>query len=187
MVHGEGDAAAHVTDDQILLLVFQTVLSAVALGDLPLVQGVPNRLVGHLGQTSDASHVVELVHNAWVNGEGATSLNLSGYAQRDERPQVAGMVQTGVLGILDHLVVQFVDAAFDGFHQSAATHHHVEIHSVSLTLQFLQNLFLPIVELVHDKRIAAQFFERVVQRGVHQQLLVFKDPHLGRDHSRINS
>ena len=82
VVHGEGYAAAHVADDQVLLLIHKVVLATVALSYLPLVQGVPDSLMGHLGQTGDACHVVEFIYDTWVNGKGATSLDFAGYAQR---------------------------------------------------------------------------------------------------------
>ena len=43
VVHGEGDATAHVTDNQVLLLILEVVLTTVTLGYLTLVQGVPDR------------------------------------------------------------------------------------------------------------------------------------------------
>ena len=187
VVHGEGDAAAHVTDDQILLLILHTVLATVPLGYLALVQGVPDGLVGQFGQTGDARHVVEFVHDSRIDGEGSAALDLTGDAQRYQRTQVTGMVQPRVACVLNHLVVQFVHTAFDGLHQTATTHYHVEVHRVALTLNLLHDLLPAIVKLVHDERIATQLLKRMVQCGVHQQLLVLEDSHFRRDHSRINS
>ena len=186
VVHGKGDAATHVTDNKVLLLVFHAVFAAVSLGNLALVQGVPDGLMGQLRQAGNTCHVVELIYYAWVNGEGTAALNLAGYTQRYQRTQVAGVMQSWVPRVLNHLLVQLIYAALYRLHQASATHDNVEVHLVALSLKLLQNLSLAVVEFVHDERIAAQFFERVVKRGVHQQLLVLEDSHFSRNHSRVN-
>jgi hypothetical protein len=97
VMHGEGYAATHVTDDEILLLVFHTMLATIALGYLTLVQGMPDGLMGEFRQAGDACHVVKFVHDAGINGECAATLYLAGYAQCHQRPQIAGMVHPWVL------------------------------------------------------------------------------------------
>ena len=186
VVHGEGDAATHVADDQILLLVLHTVLTAITLGYLTLVQRMPDGLMGQFGQSRDACHIVEFVYNARIDGEGAAAFDPAGNAQCHQRPQVAGVVQSRMARVFNHLVVQFVHTTLDRFHQTATAHDDIEVHGAALALKFLKHLFLAIVKLVHDERIAAQFLERVVERGVHQQLLVSEDSHLRRDHPRID-
>ena len=98
-----------------------------------------------------------------------------------------GTVVAWVLGIFNHIIIKFVYTALDGLYQSTATNNNIKVHGVALSFNLFKNFFFAIVELIHDERISAKFFERMVERGVHQQLLVLKDSHLGRNHSRINS
>ena len=135
---------------QVLLFVFHAVLVAVALGNFALVQGVPDGLVWHFGDARDARHGVQFVHYAGVDGECPARLfavslahlfQLAGETQGDERAQVAGMVDARMAGVLYHLVVQFIDAALDGFYQSATPHDDVVavVERESLLLEFLHD------------------------------------------------
>ena len=174
------------TYDQIEILVFQIVLPAVALGDLTLVQRMPYRLVGHLGNTRDTGDIIQFVYHTGVNGEGAASQFLS-KAQCQERTQVAGMMQTRMLGVFDHLLIQFIHTTGDGLYQSTTTYYHVEIHLKALCLDFFYDRLTAVVKLIHDKGVAAEFFKRMVDGGMHQQILILEDSYFRRNHSRVNS
>ena len=156
--------ATHVADDQILLLVLHTVLTAITLGYLTLVQGMPDGLMGQFGQSRDACHIVEFVYNARIDGEGAAAFDPAGNAQCHQRPQVAGVVQSRMARVFNHLVVQFVHTTLDRFHQTATAHDDIEVHGAALALKFLKHLFLAIVKLVLRKN-------KVLANGLHPIML----------------
>ena len=96
------------------------------------------------------------------------------------------MVQTGVHGVLDDFLVELVDAALYGLHQSAATHDDVEVHRDALAQEFLGDLLFAVVVFVHDEGIATELLVGVVEGGMHEQLLIVKHSYLGGNHPRID-
>ena len=159
----------------------------VALGYLALVKSVPYCLVWQLRNTRYACHVVQFVNNPRVNGESLTPRNILGNTQRYQRPQVTGMVQTRVLGVFYYFVVQLIDTALNRFQQSAATYYNIEFHVEPLSPYLLHEFVFTVVELVHDVRVPTQFLVGVVYAGMHNNIFVDKDTHLGRYHSWIYS
>ena len=166
MVKGERDSASHVGNDECLLFVFYAVFTTVSFGNLPLVQGVPDGLMRHLRQTRNAGYIIKFIHHTGVNGEGTTAWNLLGQTQGEQRPKVTGMVHTGMTGVFNHLVVQFIHTALNRLHQTTAAHHHIEVKLVSVPFQLLNKLLPTIGELIHDERVLTQFVEGVVNGGM---------------------
>ena len=73
MMEGEGDTTAQMTYNQVEILVTQVVLPAVTLGNLTLVERMPDGLVGHLGESGDAGDIIQFIHHTRINGESAAA------------------------------------------------------------------------------------------------------------------
>ena len=176
------DATTEMADDEVQVFVVLANLLGEAAGDGSLVQGVPDADAVHQWRPADAGVVVQLVDDAGVGDERAAARYRLGYLVGYQTAQVAGMIVHGDarMGVVEHLLVDFVHTTGNGLHQSATTYHGVELQGHAHALQLVEHQLLAVVELLNHIVEARQLLVRMADASQHQWLLVFIDGHLGR-------
>ena len=173
------DAAAHVDDDEVQVLVAGAVLLGIAAGHGLLVQGVEDGAAGQLGHTGQAGLVGQLIHHHRVH-------DVAGHAQLvpdlpgQDAAQVGGVLalhalyQVGQQGVADG-----IGAAGDGLEQAAAADDHVQALGVAVFLfQEVQNDLLAEVLLVDDACIFGDLLGGMAQGLLKQQRFILEHAHL---------
>ena len=175
-----GDAAAHVNDDQVQLLIAKAVLLGVAASHRLLVQGVEDAAAGQFGHTGDTGNVSQLVHHHGVNDKGRNA-NLVPNLPGEDSAQIGGVLtlyagfQIGKQSVGDG-----VGAAGDGLEQAAAADDHVEGLDVAvLLLEEVQDDVLAEVLLVDDGGVLGDLLGGMAKRLLEQKSLVLEHAHLG--------
>ena len=165
------DAAAHVGDDEVEILIVLAQLAGIELGSHLLVEAVPDntfaaRVEVEDGVAADFGELRTLVDDAGVGNIGAFKANLAGNGVADEGAEVACMLALDAgMALFLHEVVDLVAAALAGTSEAAAAHddgdfvgadavafHHVEdgslaiLELVSYFVEFL-NLFDGVAEV----------------------------------------
>ena len=100
---------------QVEIFVAGAVFGGVAPCYGALVERMPCGDARHDGRTGYARHVFEFVHHAGVGGECAAAGDTLGEVVGYAASEVAGVVAHRVFDFTEHLPVDFVDSAFDGF------------------------------------------------------------------------
>ena len=119
-VGADGNAAAHVADDEVQLLILLALLLGEALGHGLLVQGVENADTLEQGMTGIARHIGHLIDDHGVHDVGGDAQLVADLAG-DQAAQVGGVLTLNADGaVRDHVVVDGVGAAADGTQQTAA-------------------------------------------------------------------
>ena len=91
-----------------------------------------------------------------------------------------------VAGVVDHLLVDLVDAALHGLGQSAASDDGGEVERDVVLLERVEHELCAEVDLIDHLFEAGQVLGRVRDVGAQQLLVALVDRHLGRRRSRVN-
>ena len=186
-VGADRDAAAHVDDDQVQILVAGAVLLGVAAGHRLLVQGMEDGAAGQFGHTGQPGLVGQLIHHDGVD-------DVAGLAQRvpdlpgQDAAQVGGVLALHpLLKVGQQSVADSVGAAVDGLEQAAPPDDDVEGVGVAvLLLQKVQDDPLAEVLLGDDAGIFGDLLSGMAEGLLKQEGLVLKDAHLGGSRAGID-
>ena len=187
-VGADGNAAAHVADDEVQLLIFLALLLGKALGNGLLVQGVENADTLEQGMTGIARHISHLIDDHGVNDVGGDAQLVADLAG-DQTAQVGGVLSLHADGaVLDHVVVDGVCTAADGTQQTAAAGDGGEGAGVeALLAQRLHHQITAPVLLGGDGVELGDILRAVAQGLVEKQLLILIDTDLGRGGAGIDN
>ena len=176
----DGNAAAHVADDEVQLLIFLALLLGKALGHGLLVQSVENADALEQRMTGIARHISHLIDDHRVNDVGGDAQLVADLAG-DQTAQVGGVLPLHADGaVLDHVVVDGVGAAADGTQQTAAAGDGGEGAGVeALLAQRLHHQIAPPVLLGGDGVELGNILRAVAQGLVKEKLLVLVHTDLG--------
>ena len=180
LVGRDGNAAAEMADDEVEVFISLPYLLREAVGDGPLVQGVPDADARHDGRTADTGQRRQLVHHARVGDEAAAVGYLACYLIGDETPQVAGVLVDGVLHVVEHAAVDFIHAAGHGLGEPAAADDGVEIEVDVHAFKLVEHQLLAETVLAGDGFKLCQLFCGVGDGAQHHRTGVFVHRHLGR-------
>ena len=174
-VRANADAAAHVADDQVQLVIARAVLLGIALGDGLLVQRVELAAAldqGMAGVFRDGRH---LVHHGRVDDVGG-DIQLVGNLAGEDAAEVRRMLSLHALDEVDHDGRRhLIGAAGDRLHQAAAAADGAQLLHVEVVLcQRLEHQLLAEVLLIGDCRELGNLLRAVAQGLVEEQLLILK-------------
>ena len=125
-MRADGDAAAHVGNDEVERVIGLSDVLGVALGDGLLVERVEDgaaREVRMAGQVRDVGHFVD---HGRVNDERGLSDLLADLRGKDAAEVADVRAEAALAQVAQHLVVDGVGSAGDRMHQTAAADHGVE-------------------------------------------------------------
>ena len=179
-VGADGNAAAHVADDEVQLLIFLALLLGKALGHGLLVQGVENADTLEQGMTGIARHISHLIDDHGVHDVGGDAQLVADLAG-DQAAQVGGVLTLNADGaVRDHVVVDGVGAAADGTQQTAAAADGGQGAGVdALLAQRAHDQIAAPVLLGGDGFELGNVLRTMAQGLVKEQLLILIDTDLG--------
>ena len=98
-------------------------------------------------------------------------------------------MKSRMTGVLNDFLVELIDTALYGFHQSAPSYNDIIcfVKWEALFLEFFNDRLFTVVKFVHDERITAEFFEWMINAGMHYYVFINKDSYLRGNHSWVNS
>ena len=116
----DGNAAAHVADDEVQILILLALLLGEALGHGLLVQSVENADALEQGVAGIAGHVCHFIDDHRVDDVGGDAQLVADLAG-DQAAQIGGVLPLHADGaVLDHVVIDSVCTAANGTQQAAA-------------------------------------------------------------------
>ena len=163
-VGSDGDTSSHVTDNQVEVLILLADLSGIATSDSTLVQGMPDTDTVHQWRAADTGIVIELIHHTRVGDKRATARYLVGNLIGNQTAQVTGVVvhRNAAMGVLHHFLVDLIDTALQGFHQSASSDDGLEVEGHLRMAEFVDDHLLAVVQLFDDVIEVGQLLRGVV-------------------------
>ena len=179
-VSADGNAAAHVADDEVQLLILLALLLGEALGHGLLVQSVENADALEQGVAGIAGHVCHFIDDHRVDDVGGDAQLVADLAG-DQAAQIGGVLSLHADGaVLDHVVVDSVCTAANGAQQTAAAGDGGEGAGVeALLAQRLHYQVAAPVLLGGDSVELGDLLRTVAQGLVEEKLLILIHTDLG--------
>ena len=141
---------------------------------------MPNADSPHQRRTADTCVIVQLVDHSRVCDEAPAAGNVLCYLVGNDATEVAGVLVYGLSGIVEHLVVNLIDASRQWFGESATANYGLKIKVDVHPFQFGNNEFFTECELVGNVLELAQFLCRVGNRPQQHRTFILINGHLGR-------
>lgn len=184
-VGADRDAAAHVRDDEVRILITEPRFFAVQTRRGFLVEGMEDRAAGTFRQTADAGHVLHFVHHDGIGDVGLDTRHACDFVG-DQTAEVRSVLHLSVDEVVAHGVVHFVNACGDGLDQSAAADDGRQLADVESLFgeRFEDDLAAP-RQLVGDVGVGCDLLGRMTQREVEQRTFVFEKCYLRGGGTRI--
>ena len=187
VVGTDGNAAAHVDDDKVQILVALAVLLGKAAGHGLLVQGVEDGAAGQFRHAGDAGLVGQLVDNDGVNDVAGDAQAVADLAGQDAAQVGSVLALDAGLQVSQQSVADGVGAAGDGLEQAAAADDDVQaLGGAVLLFQKVQDDGLAEILLVDDTGVLGDLLRGMAQGFLKQQGLVLKNTNLGRGRTRVD-
>ena len=187
VVGTDGNAAAHVDDDKVQILVALAVLLGKAAGHGLLVQGVEDGAAGQLRHAGNAGLGGQFVNHHGVHDVAGHTQGIADLPGQDAA-QVGGVLALDAgLQVSQQGVADGVGAAGNGLEQTAAADDDVQALGVAVFLfQEVQDDLLAEVFLVNDAGVFGNLLGGMTQRFLEQQGLVLEHANLGGGGAGVN-
>ena len=187
VVCADGNAAAHVDDNEVEILVTLAVLLGIAAGHGLLVQRMEDRAAGQLRHAGNAGFVGQLIHNNGVDDVAGDAQAVADLAGQDAAQVGSVLALDTGLQVSQQSVADGVGAAGDGLEQAAAADDDVQaLGGAVLLFQKVQDDGLAEILLVDDTGVLGDLLRGMAQGFLKQQGLVLKNTNLGRGRTRVD-
>ena len=168
LVGGYRDTSTQVADDEVHLLIFLANLTGKAACNSLLVKWMPNAHALDLGDTADASIVIQLVNNNGVGDETAATGNLLSNLVGNEAAQVAGVLASSIASVLKHFLVNLIYATRNGFAKTSTANDGLKVEVYIGDLDLVHYKVVTEIKLVKNRLIWSQLLGFVTNRAKQQ-------------------
>ncbi len=187
VVGTDGNAAAHVDDDKVQILVALAVLLGKAAGHGLLVQGVEDGAAGQFRHAGDAGLVCQLVDNDGVNDVAGDAQAVADLAGQDAAQVGSVLALDTGLQVSQQSVADGVGAAGDGLEQAAAADDDVQaLGGAVLLFQKVQDDGLAEILLVDDTGVLGDLLRGWRRVSSNSRVSSSKNTNLGRGRARVD-
>ena len=173
----DGDAAAHVGDDEVEVFVAHSLNLGMAAGCGALIEGMPHTGTPHFRTTAEVRLGQHLVDDLGIGHQSQASRQLPGEGRGDVATDVAHVLALPVARVAQHGVVHRIDSGGNGVGETAAGNDGIEIEGNAFGGQRFQQALTARGQLRETVGELRELVGRVVNGFDEHRALIVVDGH----------